>query len=261
MSDLHLEMFPGFRIALENVTSPFLLLAGDVGDPGSDEYASFLRDCASKFEEVFVVMGNHEGYGRSWDEARALARQTCESTGPNIHLLDRSSQDIVLGNDIVRRVRVIGATLWSHVESHDACEVNCFIADYRRIKGMRSVSDSNAMHAEDVAWLRTELALAETEDGSVDVVVVTHHAPSLHGTSRPEHRSSPLNSAFATALDDLVDHPCVSAWVHGHTHHSHETMRGGAPLKLRLLAANQRGYQGERRSANFDVRRSFRVQS
>jgi len=33
MSDLHLEMFPGFRIVPEQVVAPYLILAGDIGDP------------------------------------------------------------------------------------------------------------------------------------------------------------------------------------------------------------------------------------
>jgi hypothetical protein len=38
LSDLHLEMFPGFRLDPAQVTEPNLILAGDIADPSADEY-------------------------------------------------------------------------------------------------------------------------------------------------------------------------------------------------------------------------------
>lgn len=266
MSDLHLELFPGFRIAPEDVAASVLLLAGDIGDPGSDEYRAFMLDCALKFEAVYVVLGNHEGYGRSWDEALRLASSAClnasasAQASSSVTLLDRGSATVPPRLTGGRRIRVLGATLWSRVSPSDAYEVGCFIADYRRIEGVRSVADTNAMHAADVAWLRAELSLleaaAEGENACDGIIVLTHHAPSMRGTSRKEHEGGPLNGAFATALDDLVDRPGVLAWVHGHTHHSHETRR---PANGAVLCANQRGYAYEGAAAGFDARRTVAV--
>ena len=225
MSDLHLEIRPGFRIAPGEVAAPFLVLAGDIGDPASAEYASFMKDCAGKYECVFVVLGNHEHYGKCTAETKALARSVCDACGSGVGLLDRSSHQIAEG------LKIVGTTLWSRVDVRDAYEVQCSVADYRRIKDVRSVSCSNALHDEDAAWLRAEIEMAEV-DGT-GLVVVTHHAPSLNGTSAARHSGSSLESAFATDLDHLVGRPCVRAWIHGHTHHSHESGK---------LVANQRGY-------------------
>jgi Icc-related predicted phosphoesterase len=226
MSDLHLEMNPGFRIAPEEVAAPILVLAGDIGDPASAEYASFMTDCAGKYEAVFAVLGNHEHYGKFTAETKEVARSVCDACG--VRLLDRSSHVLAEGG-----LKIVGTTLWSRVGIRDAYDVQRFIADYRKIKDVRSVSDSNALHDEEVAWLRAEIEMAEV-DGT-GLVVVTHHAPSLEGTSAQRNSGSPLESAFATDLDHLVRRPCVRAWIHGHTHHSHESKK---------LVANQRGYGG-----------------
>jgi predicted phosphodiesterase len=231
MSDLHLEMFPGFRIADDEVRAERLVLAGDIGNPESAEYAAFIDDCVAKFPlGVFVIMGNHEGYDKpSWEHSVSAARTVLESRGAV--LLDKSGVDIVPG-----KLRIIGATLWSRVEGPGANDVRTFIADYRRIGGMRSVIDNNALHDADVTWLRAELDMMDAE--GIRAVVVTHHAPSLHGTSNPKHAGSSLNCAFATDLDAIVGRSTVAAWIYGHTHYSAvRQLPGGA-----ILASNQRGY-------------------
>lgn len=250
MSDLHLELFPGFRIDDVDVRAERLVLAGDIGDPKSAEYAEFIDDCVAKFPlGVFVVMGNHEGYGQpSWEKAITTARQALEARGAV--LLYRSGAALVPG-----KLRIIGATLWSRVEGFGASDVRTFIADYRMIGGMRGVCDSNELHDVDAAWLRAELDMLDAE--GVRAVVVTHHAPSRCGTSHPKHAGSSLNCAFATELDHLVSRPAVAAWIYGHTHFSAvRQLPGGA-----LLASNQRGYaDNPDEVGTFDPTRTLSIQ-
>ena len=227
MSDLHLELFPGFRIPIDNnSTLETLVLAGDIGDPETAEYTSFIEDCVSKFERVFVIVGNHEGYGKpSWEYTIDVTRRVVESAGAT--LLHRDC--VVLSAS--EKIKIAGVTLWSHVNVRDAYEVKCFLSDYRRIGGLTGVDESNALHDIDVTWLRAEIASAEEDD--FKLLVVTHHAPSLNGTSHPKHTGGVLNCAFATDLEHLIDSNAVSAWIFGHTHFS--TTRG-------KLHSNQRGY-------------------
>jgi Icc-related predicted phosphoesterase len=96
------------------------------------------------------------------------------------------------------------------------------------------VDVNNALHAADVRWIEAEVTRAQS-DGK-RLVVVTHHAPLLHGTSQQKHAGSPLSCAFATDLTRLVKEPVV-LWVHGHTHHTHDTVVGTC-----RVTANQRGY-------------------
>lgn len=232
MSDLHLDQRPGYRVP-RPPSAPFLILAGDIGDPCSKEYRAFLGDCASLYERVFLVLGNHEAYGTTVPHAVEAARKACRSadTAGRVTVLDRERFD--LGP----RLSVVGATLWTHVPAECSGEVACSIADYAHIQGF-GVAQSNAYHARDVKWLRGELAAAEAD--GCRLVVVTHHAPSHIGTSAPQHNGSPLQSAFSTPLDTLLRSP-VAVWVHGHTHHSHAQKRDDGTL----LVANQLGLPGE----------------
>jgi predicted phosphodiesterase len=227
LSDLHLELFPGFRLDPARVAAPYLILAGDIGDPNSEEYCLFLQHCATLFDGVFMVLGNHEAYGGSLATAVAAVQAICD-THANVHLLQQTVVDLPTSN-----IRVVGTTLWSHIPKREAFNTECFISDYRRIDGFR-VHVNNALHASDVKWIDAELTRALADDKRL--VVVTHHAPLVLGTSHAKHTGSKLNCAFATDLPHLIRDP-VEIWVHGHTHHTHASMVNG-----RLLMANQRGY-------------------
>ena len=70
-SDIHLEYgdlsssdFP--RII--EPCAPILILAGDIGNPFEDIYKDFVRYCASLFETVLLLCGNHEYYGLNMDK-------------------------------------------------------------------------------------------------------------------------------------------------------------------------------------------------
>jgi hypothetical protein len=168
-------------------------------------------------------------------------------------------------------VTLLGCTLHSDVPPEAREVVQQKVNDFRRIANW-SVEDHVAEHARDVAWLRRELqAIANAPDttdcsaaasfniltskqsekqhvrrcGTRQVIVVTHHAPMVRGTSHPKYADSPWNAAFATALlDDAgvfepaqLDFNIVDCWIYGHTHYSTDFLVG----KTRLIS-NQRGY-------------------
>ena len=108
--------------------------------------------------------------------------------------------------------------------------------DFRKINN-RTVDDHNDAHESDLAWLRKELG---NIDPGRSVLIVTHHAPSVLETSRPEHLENPWTSTVATSLLSTEDDKTWSAvrhWVYGHTHYSAEFEKCG----IRLVS-NQRGY-------------------
>jgi hypothetical protein len=170
-------------------------------------------------------------------------------------------------------VTILGCTLHSHVPPEAREVVRQKVNDFRRIADW-TVDDHVAEHARDVAWLRHELlAISGAQcpaaaDVAVDastpedrqaklqagrrragrrVIVVTHHAPMVRGTSHPQHVGSPWSSAFATPLlDDDNDasggdkarvFSAVDCWIFGHTHYSTDFLVGGT-----RLVSNQRGY-------------------
>lgn len=256
LSDLHLEHFPGFRLDPAKIEAPLLVLAGDVGSPSDSEYVAFLEHCSQLFEEVFVVMGNHEAYGMGTleDGIAAVTLLIDRDLPANVHFLNRSAHDLQIQNTNNTKVRILGTTLWSHVPDKDAIHVQCFLTDYRMISGF-TVPKNNAVHIEDVRWLEGEISRAETD--GVDIVVVTHHAPSFQGTSHPKTRGSLLNSAFATDLHHLLKRTPVKLWVHGHTHYSNDQKIGQCNL-----VSNQRGYLSNPEEGNrFDPYKVFETYS
>ncbi|PWY65826.1 hypothetical protein BO83DRAFT_410747 [Aspergillus eucalypticola CBS 122712] len=96
-----------------------------------------------------------------------------------------------------------------------------------------SVDDHNARHA------------AGKRSRQRSLLVVTHHAPLLQGTSSPKHAQSPWSVAFATG---------VKVWVFGHTHYTTDFIEKGV-----RVVSNQRGnvlpWSYPKAQSGFDVRK------
>jgi predicted phosphodiesterase len=237
LSDLHLEHGETFALDSAPPDTPFLILAGDIGNPRSESYMSFVRRASELYQRVFLVAGNHEFYGSSLSATRAIIRAFCESL-PNVTFLDRSWYDASDG------VRVVGCTLWSNVQPAQAASVVSRVGDFRRIRWW-CLEACAEEHAADVAFLRAQVDRASRVGASL--VVVTHHAPLLEGTHHPKHDGSPVSSAFASDLSELVKPP-VALWVYGHTHHNaRQTLQGNT-----RLACNQLGYNDKDERKDFD---------
>jgi hypothetical protein len=108
------------------------------------------------------------------------------------------------------------------------------INDFKKIQGWTS-GKHNDVHAKEAAWLHDQVVQAAREKRRI--LVATHHAPCVDGTSKPSDSSNPWTSAFATDLLDQPGWDHVRLWVFGHTHYSTDMLRNG----IRLVA-NQRGY-------------------
>lgn len=112
------------------------------------------------------------------------------------------------------------------------------INDYKKIIGWTALKH-NQIHTEEVEWLREEVAqlAAQDQQNSRQIVLATHHAPCLQGTSKPADTNSPWTPAFATDLVTKGNWDNVTCWIFGHTHYSTDFQYKGISL-----LANQRGY-------------------
>ncbi|KND94870.1 hypothetical protein TOPH_00534 [Tolypocladium ophioglossoides CBS 100239] len=251
MSDLHLEVgqqYAGFDFP---VTAPYLVLAGDVGCLADyDAYLGFLRRQTERYTRVFLVLGNHEFYGLDFATGLRIAQKMEDepSLGGKLCLLQQTRADIGGSS-----VTILGCTLWSSVPAEDRDIVTSKVADFRNIKDW-IVEDHNNAHRSDLRWLKAELQTLRSELGSISeqayhetgavnaaptersVVVITHHAPLVQGTSRPEHLQNPWASAFATDVLTVGKWDLVESWIHGHTHYSCDFGAGGV-----RVVSNQRG--------------------
>lgn len=233
LSDLHLEFGPA---KIPRADADAVVLAGDIhlGQEGQ-EWAR--RHFAKK--PVIYVLGNHEFYQHSIPGlTQALKRDT---DGSHIHLLENRSVEL-------NGFTFLGCTLWTDFgllgDARTAMlaaenimsdySVIGFDSENRRLRA----TDTAKLHAESLAWLKSELARHEP----ARTVVVTHHGPSARSIP-PALAGSPLNPAFVSSLDGLVAGSGIPLWVHGHTHCNVDYKIGST----RVLT-NQCGYPGERAS-------------
>ena len=86
-----------------------------------------------------------------------------------------------------------------------------------------------------------EEELVRAENAGERAVVITHHAPSRRSIRR-WFQDDPLNPAFASDLDRLIERYQPALWVHGHMHDPADERLG----KTRLVA-NPVGYAHERK--------------
>ncbi|OIW23863.1 hypothetical protein CONLIGDRAFT_637104 [Coniochaeta ligniaria NRRL 30616] len=247
LSDLHLEIGQQYQQFQVPPKAPNLVLAGDIGRLiDYDDYLQFLASQTSSFERVFLVLGNHEFYGMTFDAGIARARQLEKepSLGGRLVLLHQTRCD-----DQDSGVTVLGCTLWSNIPAQSASVTAAKINDFKKIQGW-TVDAHNTRFTSDLAWLEKQLrtiSAAPTVPGSGSVtstekrtvLVVTHHAPCIEGTSRPKDSSNPWSAAFATDVLNTREwcDSGVSCWVFGHTHYTTEMVRQG----VRVMS-NQRGY-------------------
>lgn len=231
LSDLHLEVGNQYTDFDFPTAAPNLILAGDIGLLSNyDAYLHFLHKQTTRYDRVFLVLGNHEFYGLDFSTAHSAARKLEKEPRLEGKLSFLHQTRI----DLPGAVTILGCTLWSHVPDEAKEIVGKKVNDFRRIEDW-TVDCHNDAHKSDVTWLKTEL---ENMDSGRSVLVVTHHAPLVREASRPEHLSNPWTSAFATnVLSDEQTWAPVSHWVYGHTHYSTGFEKRG----VRVIS-NQRGY-------------------
>ena len=263
-SDLHLEFEPEsltpdaegplLRFGeLSEVPADVVVLAGDIA-LGADgvAWAKVMFPMP-----VVCVAGNHEFYGGRVDAVLEAMHE--EARGSHVHMLENEACVVEAKGE---RVRFLGCTLWTDfaLDGESTREASMYFAehgmnDYRRIAvrwedkrgrpdhfGRLRTSNTWAMHRLSRAWLERELA--QPFDGTT--VVVTHMLPSGRSIS-PHFRDSPLNAAFASDLDALVESSGAALWIHGHTHVNCDYRLGAT-----RVVCNPRGYWPDELNPEFN---------
>jgi hypothetical protein len=148
-------------------------------------------------------------------------------------------------------IRFLGATLWTDFKLHG--EVEAWFArqsakrqmeDFASIRngGRRFTSeDSVVLHESSKAWLTGELE----RNFAGPTVVVTHHLPAANSVAK-RYANDPLNPAFASRLENIIEKYRPDLWIHGHTH---------VPCDYELfdtrIVCNPRGYPRETSDSEF----------
>lgn len=236
MSDLHLEVNNEYRSFNIPVAAPFLALAGDIGHLiDYNDYLHFLSVQCTRFKHVYLVLGNHEFYGLSRQEGLELAarlEQEAQLHG-KLSILNRTLAELPGFTNTV----LIGCTLQSRIPPEPVDAVSSRVRDFQRILNW-TIADHNAEHTQDTKWLADQINAVNSERENAAIMVITHHAPCVRESSRPEQVDNPWTCSFATELlDGATIFSQVQCWVFGHTHYTTSFTKGG----IRLVS-NQRGY-------------------
>lgn len=250
VSDLHLEF--GKPIEL-TPRAKYLLLCGDIGYPEQDSYKEFLKSCSKKFEWVFYVAGNHEYY-QSWkrdiqkiktmNEIEQEISYIVKNVGHNIHFLNNSYYDLYDLSVTDEPLRIVGSTLWSHLEPN-VPKINDTNQIYNyKLKNI-GYEEINHLHRKAVEFIEGQLV------SSKKLLVMTHHLPTEQ-LVLPKYKNNIYNSHFYTNLEHLIKDPIV-AWCCGHSHGYNECKINSVELYL-----NGYGYPTENRNGSnldftFDV--------
>lgn len=235
-SDLHLEFiarqFPGETLIRPSYGADVLVLAGDIA---SDLLG--IKLFAHWPVPVVYVPGNHEYYNTDWPTMREQLKRAAKGT--SVTVLDNSAWEF-------GGVRFLGTTLWTDYRlranrtQRQLMDVaGSRLRDHSAIRvGAEAFTPEMALHDHEQSrqWLEERLALPF--DGKT--VVVTHHGPSARSI-HPRYLGEPVNAAFVSELDDIVER--ADFWLHGHVHDSFDYKVGDC-----RVVANPRGYPRNRSS-------------
>jgi Icc-related predicted phosphoesterase len=254
VSDLHLDIggyceLPGGEV---------LILAGDICEvrsirkdlhstktsnpDGSANRAfpcsEFFRVECAKYDQVFMVAGNHESYGgrlyKTWEELVALLPN-------NVKVLEDQVEEY-------QGVMFLGSTLWTDINRLDpitAMHLKTNMADYRAItehypaKGLyhKLTPERTAeIHYRTKQYFK--MMLEQYRDKPF--VVITHHAPSFASVNEKYQYDTTMNGGYASELSEFIlDNQNIKFWVHGHMHDPVDYMIGTT-----RVVSNPRGYVG-----------------
>jgi predicted phosphodiesterase len=201
-SDLHFEFHADHGVCLINqlVTGDFdvLVVAGDLSNRAGFVSALAVLCEALGSRKLVYVLGNHEGYGGSWQSACEEAHRLEEEL-PNLVFLERSVA-------VIDQQRFVGCTLWyphaGNVQPFDA-----MIMDFSEVQDVRRLLPV-------VAPASAKFLVDSVRESDV---VVTHHLPHPKSIAA-KFAHSKLNDYFLHDVSALVEQRSAALWIHGHTH-------------------------------------------
>ena len=245
-SDLHLEFADNWRYLREHpleVCGDVLVLAGDIGYLGDQNYEThpFWDWASSNYQQVLVVLGNHEFY--KYYDLSSMEDGAEGEIRYNVHYYYNKAVRI-------EDVDFILSTLWSYIEEKDAPSCEQCVTDFRRImygENVLTYKEFNQEHNRCLQFIINTVA----ESNAKYKIVVTHHVPSYQ-LCAPEFVGSPLNGAFSVELEDYIEASDVDYWIYGHSHRNIDKVIGNTKC-----VCNQLGYVFANEHNQFDISRTI----
>lgn len=230
VSDLHLEALGTRPVPpLEYLGEDVLILAGDIISAAlitEAAYDNFVRwlYTLTQYRDVIYLPGNHEYYGSDPYLTDKWMGQLAQEAHVGLYVPTPVKPAGIDGIGVYRWAKgsqeyaIFYGTLWSEVGSSP--DIASRISDYKYIDDGSGAGVTpeyiRQMHRKSVRKL---VSLLEAEDKGTRKIVATHHAPSLRSVP-PRYLHSPLNSAYYSNLEPVMQEYGVSLWMHGHMHNS-----------------------------------------
>lgn len=248
-SDLHLEFRENSNYLKEyplSVSGEILVLAGDIGYIGDDNYSKHpFWDWASEiYSRVIVVPGNHEFY-KMFDIDQLYNGWTLEIR-KNISCY----YNVVIPLD--DETDLIATTLWGHIELHNAFRTESVISDFHRIRQGNEALDWNRFNEEHNRCFRF-LDESVKHCKAKHIIVASHHVPSYELVA-PEFKGSPLDGAFTVELGDYIAASPIEYWIYGHSHRNIDKIIGNT-----RCVSNQLGYVFQNEHISFEKRKHISI--
>ncbi|KAI2620912.1 Metallo-dependent phosphatase-like protein [Hypomontagnella submonticulosa] len=223
VSDLFLDHQDQYRTFELPVSAPFLLLGGNVGRLIDYlDYRNFLKARVSQYKKVFLVLGDHEFFGVTYEEGIEIAEYF--TLDPDLSgkfvLLHQTRWD-----DEDSPLTIIGCTLWPRVQEGPRVFLRDFARpppNYRPLPAWPHELYA-AICMKEVSWLRTtvrHLPPSSPSETKRRVLIATHYAPNIENMSRRPHGNLLKEPGW--------DH--VRKWVFGHARHSETRLPNGIRL-------------------------------
>ncbi len=241
-SDLHLEFADNWRILKQkepmNVLGDILVLAGDIGYLGDDNYQThpFWDWASESYQQVIVALGNHEFY--KFYDLSSMHDGLIGEIRPNIHYY----YNVVVH---IQDIDIIVSTLWANITLEDAYITEHSVTDFRRIlygEDILTFADFNREHKRCLEFIKQSVA----DSTAKHKIVVTHHVPSFQLMS-PEFQGSRINGAFTVELADFIATSGIDYWIYGHSHRNIDKTIGTT-----RCICNQFGYAFHNEHLTFD---------
>jgi len=238
-SDLHTEeyksnpkkLFRKIQASMKHC-APYLIIAGDIGDPYSKIYADVLQYLSKQFNHIFIIAGNHEYYGSNTMQMVQDQIRVVISSIKNITYLENEIYCIP-NSDIC----VFGATFWSDIKKEEESDIIHSIADYKFIPKF-TPEQSRTLYKTSCEKLKESME----KYPSKKFIVVSHHLPSYSLINQKYLSQKSINSAFASEISEANSLQIV-AWIAGHTH---------MPVQCGKFFVNPIGYKGENMKYDFN---------
>lgn len=212
ISDIHTEMTKDAGKALvESMNSEgidILILAGDIMPLNiPSKCLNTIKYLIDKgYGKILYVMGNHDLWGSTPDEAHFTARMIEDTYKDKFHYLYTGKVLELEGK------RFLGDTMWFPETQFSELLKNIW-PDFRLIKA-RGIPRYNREWFYNKNYEFRKFLDKELKEGDI---VITHHLPSYKSIAE-FFKNEPTNCYYLSNMENLIEEKKPSVWVHGHTH-------------------------------------------